>query len=499
MKHFTKKLVPYRMISSIFIALFFTFIIIVNCLPEEEGASVAIDERIVIGAIIAGLVIYVFLCIYHFLYYKTSYYQFEENGITCRRGVLFRKKSFLEYSRIHAVNKKQGLIQQLFKIGYLLVDSGSTNTSFNAEIAICEDSLVIDKLIEQIKEKQAIINNEKVDNLKKPDSEKVNLYHFTSKRKLIYSALNTVVMVIYFLFLAIVLSMVVGLILEFSEENISLVNVLLIGLLIYLGLCVFSFAISILSSFVAYYNFQVFRNEDDVEINYGLFVKNKNTFKLSRVRAIRVHRGLIKRIFGFASVSVEVIGYGEMNNNSNKSINNVLIPLCKLSEVNHYIEVIFKDYVPLERKHKAKNFIALCSWSLIFQGITFLVLSSLALTWGLFLKEYQITGYVILGIVVYFMIMAGLTFINALLKYRNEGISVKDDKVSVYHGGFVLVCTTILKKDIIGIEDVSTYFQRKKNISAYIIHFRSNAMQNRAYVEALDDEIKNQIVELLRM
>lgn len=497
MKHFTKKLVPYRMISSIFIAIFFTFMIIVNLIPEENEGS--IDERIVIGALIAGLVIYVVLCIYHFLYYKTSYYQFEENGITCRRGVLFRKKSFLEYSRIHAVNKKQGLIQQLFKIGYLLVDSGSTNTSFSAEIAICEDSVVIDKLIEQIKEKQAGIDNKKIDETKIDESEKSNLYHFTSKRKLIYSALNTVVMIIYFSFLAIVLAVTTGLVIKFGGEDMSLINLLIIGLLIYLGLCVFSFAISLLSSFVAYYNFQVFQYGDNVEINYGLFVKNKNTFKLSRVRAVKVHRGLIKRIFGFASINVEVIGYGEMNNNNNKAVNNVLIPLCKLSEVNHYIETIFKEYVPLERKHTAKSFIPLCSWSLIFQGIAFVILTSLTLTWGVFFKEYQITGYVILGIVAYFIIMAGLTLINAYLKYKNEGIGIENNKVSIYHGGFVLVCTTVLKKNIIGIQDVSTYFQRKNNISAYLIHFRSNAATNTAYVEAMDDQIKNQIEELLRM
>ena len=60
--------------------------------------------------------------------------------------VLFKKRSVIELRKIHAVNQKHGLIQRMFGISVLLVDSGSTNTAMNAEIMIYEDKNGITKV-----------------------------------------------------------------------------------------------------------------------------------------------------------------------------------------------------------------------------------------------------------------------------------------------------------------------------------------------------------------
>ena len=94
---------------------------------------------------------------------------------------------------MHAINKKQGIIQKLFGIAILTVDSGSTNTAYSAEITVIEKSTVVDELIDELKRRQAgkpAVSIGESEEPACPPAEKANLYSFTSKLKMIYSALN---------------------------------------------------------------------------------------------------------------------------------------------------------------------------------------------------------------------------------------------------------------------------------------------------------------------
>ena len=124
-KTYSKKHFYYRLFINIFICAFIFFGLSSYNISEETGEMINPDMPKVFLLITLG--IYIVLGVYSYLFYKTSKYSYDERGITCQRGVFFKRKSFLEYHKIHAVNKKQGIIQQIFKIAYLVVDSGSTN------------------------------------------------------------------------------------------------------------------------------------------------------------------------------------------------------------------------------------------------------------------------------------------------------------------------------------------------------------------------------------
>ena len=203
MKKFNRRYIYYSFFTNVFIAILFSFVFTNEEIPW-------------ICAIIFG-VLYVILDIYAILYYYTSSYEINEKGVTCKRGVFFKKKSFLEYSRIHAVNKKQGLIQQMFRIAYLLVDSGSSNTASSAEIMIIEDSSIVDELMEIIKNKQ---EHNEIDDIKeimedKKKEKEVNFYNFTSKTKWIYIAINTLLTLV-----SLVIVFLIGLIFIFAFQEL---------------------------------------------------------------------------------------------------------------------------------------------------------------------------------------------------------------------------------------------------------------------------------------
>lgn len=505
MNRYTKKLIPYHLVIGIFYALIiFVMFIGVICSEDEEGNSILNTQLIFIPFIIA-LVCYLLINLYTFLYYRTSRYELNEKGITCSRGVLFKKKSFLEYSRINAVNKKQGIIQQIFNVAYLTVDSGSTNTAFSAEILIIETGEVVDELMKKIKEQQdnlkSKVNEEST--IKEENVVKENLFKFTSKRKLIYSLLNTFLAGVSILISFGLIYAIFGVLfqMEVDMDGLNFAQVSLLFLGGYLIFVLFSFIISILASFVTYYDFRVYKNETDLEINYGLFVKNKNTFKLSKIKAIRINQGLIKRIFGFVSINVDVIGYGEMKNNSyqNRSLNNVLIPLCKKSEVEELLLKILDKYTPLEKQERTKSMVPFFSWKVVGFSIFFGLATIISLVWGIYFKQYLIMGIVIGAFAFLYLLILAFIFINAKLSYDYDGIAFDEEKLTIFHGGFYQSRIVVLRKNIIAIQDISTYFQRKKNIHSYMIHYKNNANLNRAIVQAINQSIADKLLDFMVM
>ena len=182
--------------SSILSDLFSSFVLLVFFLGESLfDDAMQLEDIISAIPLLAAAYLAIFLCllVYRILYYNTSGYELTEKEIICKRGVLFRKRSVLDYKKVHAINKKQSLIQRIFGIAVLTVDSGSTNTSHQAEITIIEKSKTVDALLDEL-------NTLKESGLRATDapqeqvllSDRDSLYRFTSKKKLLYGLINII-------------------------------------------------------------------------------------------------------------------------------------------------------------------------------------------------------------------------------------------------------------------------------------------------------------------
>ena len=102
-----------------------------------------------------------------------------------------------------------------------------------------------------------------------------------------------------------------------------------------------------------------------------------------------------------------------------------------------------------------------------------------------------------LTVIAYFVVTI-IYLVDSILSYYNQGISVDDNKITVYNGGFIKNTTVILKENLIAIEDITTSLRSKKGIYSYKIHFHTNALSNVVYVKVLDETIKNKLIGLLK-
>ena len=103
---------------------------------------------------------------------------------------------------------------------------------------------------------------------------------------------------------------------------IAITIVLVLGLAVVLVL-------SLITTILVYWNFTVFREEERLVVTRGLLEQRRSTVPLRRVQAVHLDQNPIRRLLGFASLSVVVAGF--TGTEEEKRETNVLLPIAKTS------------------------------------------------------------------------------------------------------------------------------------------------------------------------
>lgn len=505
MKRFDKGYVYSSLLSDLFGTLVVVFIFLKDFFLSGESNP----EDIVAATpifVIAFVLIYLCFIAYRILYYKTSGYELTEKEIKCNRGVLFKKRSVLEYKKVHAINKKQNIFHSIFGIAVLTVDSGSTNTSHQAEITIIEKSKTVDALLDKLNAlKEGGVPT--ADNLKEEVllSDKDSLYRFTSKKKMLYTLINiasTSFFTALFGVLAIIVIGICKLMLQLDALG-TWGEYFLFALLITVGamlLCsVFSFIGCMIQSFVGYHNFTITKRGNDIQISFGLLERHTNTFSYDRIKAVKITQGLVQRMLGFASIRLEVIGYTNSTGDDNKNADlGVLVPFCKYDEIGEILAKVLPDYVPDKKQTKSVSYFSFASWFTLILGIiTGVVLLQATIPMLIFNLSSSVMVAVALAIVGVGVIILAVKALSSALSYQNNGLAINNGKITAYYGGFTKSVTVFMAKNLIAAENVTTPLRQKKGITSLVMHLKTNALSNEIEVHIQNSKLSEELEKLL--
>lgn len=505
MKRFDKGYIYSSLLSDLFSSIVIAFIFLKDFFLNEETNP----EDIVAATpvfIIAFIVIYLFLIVYRILYYKTSGYELTDKEIKCNRGVLFRKRSVLEYTKVHAINKKQNIIHRIFGIAVLTVDSGSTNTSHQAEITIIEKAKTVDALVNELNTlKEGGIRTADASKEEVLLSDKDSLYRFTSKKKLLYTLINiasTSFFTALFGVLAITVIGICKLLLQLDALG-TWGKYFLFAILITVGAMLlfsaFSFIGCMIHSFIGYHNFTITKRGNDIQISYGLLERHTNTFSYDRIKAVKISQGLVQRMLGFASIRLEVIGYTNNTGDDNKNADlGVLVPFCKYNEIDEILGKVLPDYIPDKKQTKSVSYFPFISWfSLILAIVAGVVLLQAALTMLIFNASFSVTIAIILAVIGVGAIILAVKALSAVLSYQNNGLAISGGKITAYYGGFTKNITVFLTRNLIAAENVTTPLRKKAGITSLVMHLKTNALSNEIKVHIQDDKLSEELEKLL--
>ncbi len=505
MKRFDKGYIYSFLLSDLIGVLAVIFLFFKDFLFDEDTETehiLAALPYIAIGA----AVIYLCFVAYRIMYYRTSGYELTEKEIKCNRGVLFRKRSVLDYKRVHAVNKKQNLIHKLFGIAVLTVDSGSTNTSHQAEITIIEKAERVDELLEELNS----LKENGVRSAEAPKevllSEKDSLYRFTSKKKILYTFINIASTAFLTAVLGIMAIIVIGLckyILVLDSlgtwgEYLLVSGLITVGAMLMLS--VFSFIGCMISFFIGYHDFNITKQGSDIRISFGLLERHTNSFSYDRIKAGKISQGLVQRMLGFASIRVEVIGYTNDSGNNKNAESGVLVPFCKYNEVDEILGRILPHYIPDKKQSRAVSYFPFVSWfALITLAITALLIGVAMVPMLIFHASSAVITAVCLSLAGAGAVVMAVKLLSALFSFKNNGLSVSDGKITAYYGGFIRHITVFMSKNLIGAEDVTTPLRQKAGITSLVMHLKTNALSNEVKVHIQSRELSEELEKLLML
>lgn len=506
MKRFDKGYIYSSLLSDFFSSLVVLFVFLKDFFLDESAKPEDVIAAIPFF-VIGFAVIYLCFIVYRILYYKTSGYELTETEIKCSTGVLFRKRSILDYKKVHAINKKQNLLQRIVGVAVLTVDSGATSSSHQAEITIVEKEKTVDALLNELNARKENSTRSIKDTSAEENvllSNKDSLYNFTSKKKMLYTLINIVSTAFFTALFGVLAIIVIGVCKLMLQLNFlgTWGQYLLFAALITIGtvllLSVFSFIGCMIHSFVGYHRFTITKRGNSIQISFGLLEKHTNTFSYDRIKAVKISQSLVQRMLGFAAIKLEVIGYTNDNGNDNNADLGVLVPFCRYDEIGKILGKVLPDYIPDEKQTKAVSYFPFVSWFLLILGIVtgVTLLSTIAILL-IFNAPASVISAVALSIAGTGVIVLLAKMVSAVLSYKTNGIAITNGKVTAYCGGFTRNITVFMAKNLIAAESITTPLRKRVGITSFVMHLKTNALSNEVKVHIQKDTLLEELEKLL--
>lgn len=507
MKRFDKGYIYSCLLTDFFYTAAAVFILFKDLFLEAESSPKDVAAAAPFFAI-GFILIYLCFVTYRILFYRASGYELAERDIKCNRGVLFRKRSVLDYKKIHAINKRQNIIQRIFGIAVLTIDSGSANTAHQAEIAIIERNEVIDSLLvrlNSLKENGFATDTVETKSEEVLLSEKDSLYRFTSGKKILYTLINSISLVLYIAVFAVLAIALIGVCLSMLKLDFLgtwgqyLLYSTMITAVVTLLFLIFFIIGSVLFSFIGYYGFTVSKSDGNIRISYGLLEKHTNTFSYDRIKAVKISQSLLQRLLGFASVRLEVIGYTVNSGEDSKNAGvGVLVPFCKYKDIDDILAKLLPEYIPTEKQTKSVSVFPFISWFLLIFGIiagitlfgTVAVMAAFAVPSNVIYAVAFAIFFVAIAVIL-------IKLACAVLGYYTNGLAECDGKITAYSGTFNKTVTVFMAKHLVAVEDVTTPLRKKNGISSVIIHLKTNESSNEVKVHIQNSALSERLEEMM--
>jgi putative membrane protein len=230
--------------------------------------------------------------------------------------------------------------------------------------------------------------------------------------------------------------------------------------LIILGLIllylIFTVIVSIISTFLKYYNFTVTKQKDTINIEYGLLGKKSFTLDVNKITAIYTQYGFFGQFMGVSSLKVENIGYGD-----EKGEIALLFPIIKDGERERLLETLAPAFLIQGKESVLPSRKAIPSYIIRFTIFPAILATILTVT-----VDY---GY----LSILFVLLLGVC---AVTSFRKTSIQFDKDSVQVMSGILGRRYSVIKKNHIQTISLSQNPFQKRRGLMNLKYSYQGNIL-----------------------
>lgn len=416
-----------------------------------------------------------FLIFVGLLQWYNTYYYMEEDKLCYIRGIVNKNNIAIPIDKISTIDLSQNIIQRLFNLVTIKVDSGASNV-LASEIKIVLTNREAEKLKRQLKSKEnkgesgndeVFSQNKKV--LMHMDLKDVVLYSFTQNNMpivlgAVFSLLAFVDDILNFFNLDID---------KFINDNnfnfnfaFNLETILKIAAYVGAGLVVSALVSLIIAAF-KYSNFSVVKAGANINIEYGLLNTRKYSFTVNKINAVILKQNLLRKHLGLYKMQISIIGYG-----NEKGEEAILFPISNRDNMLNLIEEINPKLLFHEEIYKANKY-GRASFFTLPVIVTFTLCVA-----GFLLTPFKYWWFVLLPV----------SFMLRYLKYKNTSLGY-NDKMIIATFGTLSKDTVLMELDKVqSLTKKTNYFQRIRNLCTYKLQYYSQSFGGNITLKHLEDK-----------
>lgn len=178
---------------------------------------------------------------------------------------------------------------------------------------------------------------------------------------------------------------------------------------------------------VRYFDYKVFEDNDDLIVQYGLIEKKRVTVNINRVQNIIIKDNILRRMFGFKSLYVTIIGDSDENVGDGKVL---IVPLIK----KHVLYEIIKEFFPNYTIEKPVHYVRPRAFRRYIQVPSFFIL----LIYGgvMYATHEYANSFVFWLVTLIGGIVLILQVVSGFYSARHTGYIIKDDEINILTTGF---------------------------------------------------------------
>ena len=257
----------------------------------------------------------------------------EEDELRITHGIFVKKKLFIPKERIQVIDISSGLIQRMFGLVQVQVQTaGSSSSQARLSAVTLQEAKELKKLLledQELAEVEETASPEKI--------------YALSTRRLLIAATTASSFGVAFSIVGYVLSQLDQfvddeMVAQYLEGAVAQTTA---GtwIIILVAAFLFAWVLSLLGTLLRYSKFSVRKRKDDLVITRGLIERKNITVPFDRIQAVRSVEGIFRQPFGYAALYVESAGYGDEGGEST-----VLMPLIKKSEIPDFLEDLLPEF-----------------------------------------------------------------------------------------------------------------------------------------------------------
>lgn len=424
-------------------------------------------------------IILIFMLVSGIIKWKRFRYWFEEEELRIEYGLFVKKKRYIPFERIQSLNYTEGIFHRPFGLVKIKVETagGGATKEADAELTaitkVAADQIKLEMLQAKNKLPEELNDSMEVQPLVK--EERRAIFKMSPKDLFVLASTSGGVGV-FFSGLAVFASQFSNVIPygAIYEEIVVFIRfgALIVALAVFVVLLI-AWIVSVVLTFINYYEFMITVEDEEIIITRGLLEKKKITIPLSRIQGVRVVENPLRQLMGYATVIVDSAG-GSLAEKDEKIR---LLPLIKKSKITPILQEIFPELLFNHQLTRIPN-----RSRKFFYRLDYIWMIPVAGAVSYFFYPFGLFS----------LLLFPLSYGLGVWQQKTAGYYLNERQLVIQYRLFSKVMVWMEKRRIQSMTESTTLFQKKANVSSIITTIKSGvtgASTTIPHIEKTDAEM----------